>query len=67
MRAILTMSLKPGLTDLMLAVDSLEEVKDQLFDKPALAEWEMACEREVMRVLAIFRAHVNTLNKIGYG
>lgn len=52
---------RPDIGELMFALDSLEEVKLQLFDKVAPTEWEMEAEREMVRALAILHAHVRTL------
>lgn len=55
------MSHRPDIAELMLAIDSLEEVRVQMFDKLAPSVWEMESEREMMRALAILHAHVRQL------
>ena len=55
------MSHRPDIAELMLAIDSLEEIKAQLFDKLSPTEWEMEAEREMMRALAILHAHIKSL------
>lgn len=53
--------MRPHLTDLMRAMDDLEEVKAAMMAQPAPEEWMMEAERQFVRALAILHAHVKGL------